>query len=162
MFNSLLQESQFVYLPTNLSLCSFITELDVEIDKYNKEQRELMNNLEYWKNQERENQEKINEDAKDLEKMTNKQSLLLKKKDECMRKIRELGSLPQDAFEKYQNLSIKQVCRAFKRHALILSCRFVLLQRKKMCEKELRSMPHSLYNKHIMYWNFSIKRLHQI
>ena len=47
--------------------------------------------------------------AADLEKMTNKQSLLLKKKDDCMRKIRELGSLPQDAFEKYQNLSIKQV-----------------------------------------------------
>ena len=26
-----------------------------------------------------------------------------------MRKIRELGSLPSDAFEKYQNLSLKQV-----------------------------------------------------
>ena len=30
-------------------------------------------------------------------------------KDECMRKIRELGSLPSDAFEKYQDLSIKQL-----------------------------------------------------
>lgn len=30
-------------------------------------------------------------------------------KDECMKKIRELGSLPSDAFEKYQNLSLKQV-----------------------------------------------------
>ena len=73
-----------------------------------------MNNLEYWKNQERESQEKINEDAKDLEKMTNKQSLLLKKKDECMRKIRELGSLPQDAFDKYQNLGIKQVRKMYE------------------------------------------------
>ena len=26
-----------------------------------------------------------------------------------MRKIRELGSLPSDAFEKYQNLTLKQV-----------------------------------------------------
>jgi structural maintenance of chromosome 3 (chondroitin sulfate proteoglycan 6) len=80
-------------------------ELDDQVEKLNREQRELLNQLEHWKAQEREQQEKINEDSKDLEKMTNKQSLLLKKKDECMRKIRELGSLPSDAFEKYQNLS---------------------------------------------------------
>ena len=30
-------------------------------------------------------------------------------KEDCMRKIRELGSLPSDAFEKYQNLGLKQV-----------------------------------------------------
>ena len=30
-------------------------------------------------------------------------------KDECMKKIRELGSLPSDAFETYQNQSSKQV-----------------------------------------------------
>ena len=130
-----------------------------------------MRNLEHWKQQEREHQEKINDDAKDLERMTNKQSLLLKKvpcrrsvsvlfvyssvcisvlcwcgadaggdsgftccrpytvdpsfvihamnkrcvcllssqKEDCMKKIRELGSLPSDAFEKYQNLGSKQV-----------------------------------------------------
>ncbi len=33
-------------------------------------------------------------------------------KDECMKKIRELGSLPSDAFEKYQNLTLKQVRNA--------------------------------------------------
>ena len=33
----------------------------------------------------------------------------LLQKDDCMKKIRELGSLPSDAFEKYQNLSLKQV-----------------------------------------------------
>ena len=30
-------------------------------------------------------------------------------KEDCMKKIRELGSLPSDAFEKYQNLGSKQV-----------------------------------------------------
>ena len=35
--------------------------------------------MEHWKGQERDHQEKINEDAKELERMTNKQSLLLKK-----------------------------------------------------------------------------------
>lgn len=37
------------------------------------------------------------------------QGMLLKKKEECMKKIRELGSLPQEAFEKYQTLTLKQV-----------------------------------------------------
>ena len=58
------------------NLCS---DLDEEIDRYNRQQRDLMKNLEHWKAQERDHQEKINDDAKELEKMTNKQSLLLKK-----------------------------------------------------------------------------------
>ncbi|PVD29603.1 hypothetical protein C0Q70_08858 [Pomacea canaliculata] len=84
-------------------------QLDASIEKFNKQQKEMQTNLEHWKGQEREIQEKIQEDAKDLEKMTNKQSLLLKKKEDCMRKIRELGSLPSDAFEKYQDFSLKQL-----------------------------------------------------
>ncbi len=60
-------------------MLAFFSELDVEIDKINKKQREKQNQLETWKGQEREHQEKINDDAKELEKMTNKQSLLLKK-----------------------------------------------------------------------------------
>lgn len=44
-----------------------------------KEQKELQQELEKWKGQERDYQERINEDAKDLEKMTSKQSTLLKK-----------------------------------------------------------------------------------
>lgn len=30
-------------------------------------------------------------------------------KEECMKKIRELGSLPADAFEKYQKTAVKVV-----------------------------------------------------
>ena len=35
--------------------------------------------------------------------------ITLKQKEECTKKIRELGSLPSDAFEKYQDLQSKQV-----------------------------------------------------
>ena len=38
-----------------------------------------MNQLETWKGKEREQQDRISDDAKELEKMSNKQSLLLKK-----------------------------------------------------------------------------------
>jgi len=57
----------------------FVSELDNQIEACNKENREFLRNLEMWKSREREHQERINEDAKELEKMTNKQSLLLKK-----------------------------------------------------------------------------------
>lgn len=102
-----------------------IKELEQKIEGMNCEQKELQRELEHWKSQERDYQERINEDAKDLEKMTSKQSLLLKKKEECMRKIRELGSLPSDAFEKYQNLSFKQ-----------------LFKKLEQCNQELKKYSH--------------------
>ncbi|ESO00959.1 hypothetical protein HELRODRAFT_157320 [Helobdella robusta] len=86
-----------------------VKELDGQVDRCAQEHREMLKSLEMWKNIEREHQEKINEDTKELEKMTNKQSLLLKKKEECLKKIRELGSLPGDAFDKYQDLQSKQL-----------------------------------------------------
>lgn len=86
-----------------------IRELDQQVDQGTREHRDLLKELEKWKNVEREHQERISEDAKELEKITNKQSLLLKKKEECTKKIRELGSLPSEAFEKYQNLQGKQL-----------------------------------------------------
>ena len=54
-------------------------EIDENMEKVNKELRQLQKELERWKSQERDHQEKINEDAKELDKMTNKSSLMLKK-----------------------------------------------------------------------------------
>ena len=64
--------------------------------------KDLQKTLDDWKQKERSYQEKINDEAKELEKISSKQGLLLKKKDEAMKKIRDLGSLPSDAFDKYQ------------------------------------------------------------
>jgi len=66
-------------------------ELNDQIDSLNKEHKELLKNLEYWKGQERDHQERISEDSKELEKMTNKQSLLLKKV--CLEDCTEIKSL---------------------------------------------------------------------
>jgi len=43
------------------------------------------------------------------EKYLSKKSLITKKKDEAIRNIRDLGALPEEAFEKYQHMSMKQV-----------------------------------------------------
>ncbi|GAB6024529.1 hypothetical protein CHUAL_009682 [Chamberlinius hualienensis] len=86
-----------------------LKDLEKKLERCMHDQKSIQHELENWKAQERETQEKLNDDSKDLEKMVNKQALLLKKKEECTRKIRELGSLPSDAFDKYQNLSFKQL-----------------------------------------------------
>lgn len=79
------------------------------VDKTEAEIKDHIKSMERWKNIEKEQNDAINHDTKELEKMTNRQGMLLKKKEECMKKIRELGSLPQEAFEKYQTLTLKQV-----------------------------------------------------
>lgn len=43
----------------------------------------------------------LQDEAKDLEQLLNKRNLLLSKQDDCKKKIRDLGSLPSDAFERY-------------------------------------------------------------
>uniref|UniRef100_A0AAY5L812 Structural maintenance of chromosomes protein n=1 Tax=Esox lucius TaxID=8010 RepID=A0AAY5L812_ESOLU len=86
-------------------------DLDVLIDKAEIEVKEHAKSMDRWKNVEKEQNDAINHDTKELEKMTNRQGMLLKKKEECMKKIRELGSLPQEAFEKYQTLTLKQLFR---------------------------------------------------
>ena len=59
--------------------------------------------------EERQLQDKIAEDSKSMEHYATKKSLLLKKQEQCMKKIRELGSLPSDTFSKYQKTSVKEV-----------------------------------------------------
>lgn len=90
-------------------ICVSLSDLDTLIDKTEVEIKDHIKSMERWKNIEKEQNEAINHDTKELEKMTNRQGMLLKKKEECMKKIRELGSLPQEAFEKYQTLTLKQV-----------------------------------------------------
>ncbi|KRX76558.1 Structural maintenance of chromosomes protein 3 [Trichinella sp. T6] len=84
-------------------------ELEHQLEEYYIGKKKLNQQLEMCQNQERDVQAKITEDAKEMEKMANKQSMLLRKKEDTMKKIRELGSLPSDAFDKYHNLSSKQL-----------------------------------------------------
>lgn len=78
---------------------SRLKELDNQIEIINRDQKEKACELEECKEHERNQQDMINSETKELEKIANKQSNLVKKKEECMKKIQELGSLPQEAFE---------------------------------------------------------------
>eukprot|EP00731_Ephydatia_muelleri_P021107 Em0013g834a len=94
---------------------SRLEEVEAAIDVCTRRLREIDTSLDKWKAAERENQEAINEEAKTMEKLAGKRSFLLKKKEESMKKIRELGSLPADAFDKYQNLQLSQLWKKLEK-----------------------------------------------
>ena len=76
--------------------------------------------MESYRLKEREIADKIEEDAKELEKMASKQTVFQAKIEECTKKIRELGSLPTDAFSKYKNMSQKQLFKQLEKANLEL------------------------------------------
>lgn len=84
-------------------------EVEKKVAEHQKKEKSLKSELEKVKAKEKEVMERMEEDAKDLEKMASKQNLLHQKIDECTKKIRDLGSLPSEAFDKYQNLATKQL-----------------------------------------------------
>ncbi|XP_072993969.1 structural maintenance of chromosomes protein 3 [Typha latifolia] len=51
----------------------------------------------------------LQDGGKDLEQLMNNRSMHIAKQEECMKKIRDLGSLPSDAFEIYKKKSKKQL-----------------------------------------------------
>lgn len=56
-------------------------------------------------------EERMLDDTKRLELLATRQNGLQTRVDQCMRKIRELGSLPSDAFDRFQSLGSKQLFR---------------------------------------------------
>ena len=115
--------------------------LDTEIDDMSRRQKELQHQLEKKKSDERDTIERINEDSKDLEKITSKNALLGKKVEEYMRKIRELGTLPGEAETKYANLSLKQ-----------------LYKKLEQCNRELQKYSHVNKKALDQYLDFSEKK----
>ena len=72
--------------------------------------------VEKWKAKEKDAQEKIESDAKDLEKLASKQNILQQKIAECTQKITELGALPSpEAYAKFTTMSTKQLFREMEK-----------------------------------------------
>jgi structural maintenance of chromosome 3 (chondroitin sulfate proteoglycan 6) len=105
-----MQTAELDHLCSNINTTrSRLEEVVASVDDHGKRIKEKETALDKWKTMEREQLDSIEEEAKAMEKLANKRSLLLKKKEESMRKIRELGSLPADAFDKYQGLPLSQL-----------------------------------------------------
>ncbi len=85
-----------------------------------KKRKKAQGELESHRLREREIADKIEEDAKELEKMASKQTVFQAKIQECTQKIRDLGSLPTDAFSKYKMMSQKQLFKQLEKANLEL------------------------------------------
>ncbi|XP_015607337.1 structural maintenance of chromosomes protein 3 [Cephus cinctus] len=81
-----------------------------------KKQRAESAEVEKWKMKEKEAQEKIDADAKDLEKLASKLNILEQKIVECTQKITELGALPShEIYSKFNGMSTKQLFREMEK-----------------------------------------------
>ncbi|XP_073386967.1 structural maintenance of chromosomes protein 3 [Physcomitrium patens] len=80
-----------------------------QIDKHSKGIRDLKNALDELKGLEDKYELTLQDESKDLEQLLNTRNLLHAKREDLMKKIRDLGSLPSDAFEKYQKKTLKEL-----------------------------------------------------
>ncbi|KRY03335.1 Structural maintenance of chromosomes protein 3, partial [Trichinella patagoniensis] len=76
-----------------------------------------------------------------LEQLLNKRNLFLSKQDDCKKKIRDLGSLPSDAFERFKKKNMKELVKMLHK-----------------CNEELKQFSH--VNKKALdeYMNFTEQR----
>jgi len=96
--NSMLNENK-IQLETNSKITT----------EKNKALTDLKKKTEQLKTQELEHSHRLQDESKNMEKILNQRSLYLQKREECLRKIRELGSLPADAFEEHKTKTIKEL-----------------------------------------------------
>lgn len=73
------------------------------IDKLMHDLQEYRSNLEVMQNHQVEDSRSMAKQQKSTERYLAKKNLLVNKKDECNRNIRDLGVLPEEAFDKYIN-----------------------------------------------------------
>jgi structural maintenance of chromosome 3 (chondroitin sulfate proteoglycan 6) len=80
-----------------------MTDMERAIDKLMHDLQENRSSLEAMQNQQAEDSRSMAKQQKSTERYLAKKNLLMNKKDECNGNIRDLGVLPEEAFEKYIN-----------------------------------------------------------
>ncbi len=85
-------------------------DLEKEVDKLTAQLQEERSTLEKLQVQQVEDNRGVSKQQKNTERYMTKRTMLLNRKDECNRNIRDLGVLPEEAFEKYTNEKMDRVC----------------------------------------------------
>ena len=83
--------------------------MEKDIEKANTQLQNERQELEKLQNQQQEDSRGISKQQKNTERYLAKRQMLLNRKDECNRNIRDLGVLPEEAFEKYTNEKLDRV-----------------------------------------------------
>ncbi|OMO77089.1 RecF/RecN/SMC [Corchorus olitorius] len=111
------------------------------IDERTKQLKELKDEKNKLKDLEDNYERKLQEDAKGLEQLLSKRSILLAKQEENSKKIRELGPLSLDAFETYKRKQVKE-----------------LLKMLHLCNQQLQKFSHVNKKALDQYINFTEQR----
>ncbi|KAL6310468.1 structural maintenance of chromosome protein 3 [Sparassis latifolia] len=98
------------------SLTKRSQEMDKDVEKLNSQLQEQRTTLENLQNQQAEDSRGISKQQKTTERYLAKRQMLLTRKDECNRNIRDLGVLPEEAFEKYTSERLDRLVK--KLHAV--------------------------------------------
>ncbi|KAH7431806.1 hypothetical protein KP509_08G067300 [Ceratopteris richardii] len=112
-----------------------------QAEKLRKQINELKGLKDEFKMLENEYEKTLQDEKNDLEQLFNRKNLLQAKREDIMKKIRDLGSLPSDAFEKYQRKGLKEL------HKLLHNC-----------NKQLKKFSHVNKKALDQYINFTEQR----
>lgn len=83
--------------------------MEKESDRLSSRLQVLRTNLEEVQNQQADDSRGITRQQKNTERYLAKKQMLMNRKDECNRNIRDLGVLPEEAFEKYMTEKLDRV-----------------------------------------------------
>ncbi|PFH53296.1 hypothetical protein AMATHDRAFT_137794 [Amanita thiersii Skay4041] len=98
------------------SLTKRVKDMEKESENVSTKAQELKAFLEQLQNQQNEDSRNISRQQKTTERYLAKRQMLLVRRDECNRNIRDLGVLPEEAFEKYINEKLDKLVK--KLHAV--------------------------------------------
>ncbi|KAH0832217.1 RecF/RecN/SMC [Lanmaoa asiatica] len=84
---------------------------DKDVEKLNTELQELRSALENAQQQQSEDSRSVTKLQKNTERYLAKKQMLTARKDECNRNIRDLGVLPEEAFEKYTSEKLDRLVK---------------------------------------------------
>lgn len=98
-----------------MQLLYCLADMERSIDKLSHDLHEHRSNLEVMQNQQAGDGHSMAKQQKNTERYLAKKNLLMNKKDECNRNIRDLGVLPEEAFDKYisdksDRVSLIRIC----------------------------------------------------
>ncbi|KAG0704773.1 RecF/RecN/SMC [Suillus ampliporus] len=129
-----------------------------DFDKLTADLQELRSNLEKAQNQQSEDSRSVTKLQKNTERYLAKKQMLVGRKEECNRNIRDLGVLPEEAFEKYTNEKLDRLVKklhtvneglkkfahvnkkAFEQYNSFTKQRDQLLQRREDLDKSAESI----------------------
>ncbi|KAI7823212.1 chromosome segregation protein sudA [Gamsiella multidivaricata] len=90
-------------------------EIDDELEETGKGLTEKESRLEKLKTDQQEDSRQVRKTQKDAEKYVSRRNLLVRKKEDCTKNIRDLGVLPEEAFEKYKSTPSERLLKQIHR-----------------------------------------------